>query len=75
MPEDLYNDTARLAQLELQARIDKVKQMIDAGVIDQEPSDSESIRFSPMYWTYGVQATGEARPTVVFWSLLKSNLR
>lgn len=75
MPEDLYNDTARLAQLELQARIDKVKQMIDAGVIDQEPSDSESIRFSPMYWTYGVQATAEARQTVVFWSLLKSNLR
>ncbi|KAL4066048.1 hypothetical protein V8B97DRAFT_1864919 [Scleroderma yunnanense] len=42
VPEELYNDTSRLVQLEIQSRIDKVKQMIDAGVIDQESSDSNS---------------------------------
>ncbi|KAG6332659.1 hypothetical protein ID866_6427 [Astraeus odoratus] len=40
VPDGSQSDTAQIVQLELQSRIDKVKEMIDDGVIDQESSDS-----------------------------------
>ena len=38
VPESVRNDTARIVKPELLSRINRVKEMIDAGLIDQESS-------------------------------------
>ncbi|KAI6024101.1 hypothetical protein BKA83DRAFT_4267758 [Pisolithus microcarpus] len=40
VPEESQNETARVVQYELQSRIDKVKTMIDNGVVEQESSEA-----------------------------------
>ncbi|KAG2071545.1 hypothetical protein BDR04DRAFT_1098008 [Suillus decipiens] len=42
VPEDFQNDTARTLEPELMSRVNKVKDMIDAGVIDQDATNGES---------------------------------
>lgn len=46
VPEGVRNDTARVVQPELLSRINKVREMIDAGVVDQESSQGLQTRFS-----------------------------
>jgi hypothetical protein len=41
VPEAFQNDTARTIEPELMSRINKVKDMIDAGVIDQDSTNGE----------------------------------
>jgi len=38
VPESMRNDTAKIIEPELQARINKLKNLIDDGVIDTEAS-------------------------------------
>ena len=38
VPEHVRNDTARAIEPEIQARINKLKSLIDAGIIDSETS-------------------------------------
>ncbi|KAI6149308.1 hypothetical protein BKA82DRAFT_4127849 [Pisolithus tinctorius] len=42
VPEESQNETTRVVRNELQSRIDKIKTMIDNGVIDQESSEANS---------------------------------
>ncbi|KAI6149234.1 hypothetical protein BKA82DRAFT_4127077 [Pisolithus tinctorius] len=42
VPEDSQNETTRVVRKELQSRIDKIKTMIDNGVIDQESLEANS---------------------------------
>ncbi|KAI6010786.1 hypothetical protein F5J12DRAFT_904922 [Pisolithus orientalis] len=42
VPEESQNGTTLVVRNELQSRIDKIKTMIDNGVIDQEPSEANS---------------------------------
>ncbi|KAG1723246.1 uncharacterized protein EDB91DRAFT_1240120 [Suillus paluster] len=42
VPEAFQNDTARTIEPELISRVNKVKDLIDAGVIDQESTNGES---------------------------------
>lgn len=42
VPEAFQNDTARTIEPELMSRVNKVKDMIDAGVIDQDSTNGES---------------------------------
>ncbi|KIJ65119.1 hypothetical protein HYDPIDRAFT_175153 [Hydnomerulius pinastri MD-312] len=41
VPESFENETARVIKPELLSRINKVKERIDAGIIDQEPSEDD----------------------------------
>ncbi|KAI6042062.1 hypothetical protein EDC04DRAFT_1079252 [Pisolithus marmoratus] len=42
VPEESQNETARVVQEELQSRINRIKIMIDNGIVDQEPSEANS---------------------------------
>ncbi|KAI6126043.1 hypothetical protein EDD16DRAFT_1554771 [Pisolithus croceorrhizus] len=42
VPEESQNETARVVQYELQSRIDKIRTMIDNGVVEQESSEANS---------------------------------
>ncbi|KAI6151181.1 hypothetical protein BKA82DRAFT_4124844 [Pisolithus tinctorius] len=42
IPEESQNETTRVVRNELQSRIDKIKTMIDNGVVDQESSEANS---------------------------------
>ncbi|KAK1222123.1 hypothetical protein PQX77_015051 [Marasmius sp. AFHP31] len=44
VPEAFQNDTAHLIEPELTARIDKLKHLIDAGIIEQDVSSTETPR-------------------------------
>lgn len=39
VPEEIRNETAKVIEPELQGRIDKLKDLIDAGIIDMESSN------------------------------------
>jgi hypothetical protein len=46
VPEVVRNDTAHMIGPELQAKIDKLKNLIDAGIIDTETSGNGTSFFS-----------------------------
>lgn len=46
VPEHVRNETARAIEPEIQARINKLKNLIDAGIIDSESSGNGVLSYS-----------------------------